>query len=391
MPMVSWDTERHVLRRAPDTPVASSTAAPNAIWQQLSFSPHRRASVGPVDDPHEREADRMAERAIGASHSAHSGTLDAPSAPTAGGNPLPSAVRAYFEPRFGRDFSAVRIHADDGAVAANAQLHAKAFTLGEHIWLGRGQSAATTSLMAHELAHVVQGSATEANAEATIRRKEDWDFTPSEYGALTKAKGALTFDSDSSWFPDAFRKNLKTTLDSLLDPKRKTAATGGVNTRDFYHGHVGIKDRLPPDVAKLRSTASSAGEAQYEKALGKSYADVTDANLPAYKKAVAASLPSATALLEAAAKLPDVVVIYHTFEGSMPSGMKVGSPGRNFITPLGGATAPFSPPDIDNASSWTDRFHNVYQFSFLVDEKGVIHVRPGSTTELSTVTGKPEK
>src|SRR5687768_10757228 len=35
-----------------------------------------------------------------------------------GGQPLPSATRAYFEPRFGYDFSHVRVHTDDQSAAS---------------------------------------------------------------------------------------------------------------------------------------------------------------------------------------------------------------------------------------------------------------------------------
>jgi hypothetical protein len=99
-------------------------------------------------------------------------------------------------------------------------------------------------------------------------------------------------------------------------------------------------------------------------------------------------------MLEAAAKLKDVVVIYHTFETNKPSEMKYGSPERNFITPLGGLPRGYSPPNPDSAGSWADEYTDIFQFNFLIDEKGVIHVRPGfaaSSRELSTITGKPEK
>jgi hypothetical protein len=74
--------------------------------------------------------------------------------------------------------------------------------------------------------------------------------------------------------------------------------------------------------------------------------------------------------------------------------MQYGSPERNFITPLGSSPKPYSPPNPDSAGSWTDEYKSIHQFNFLVDQNGVIHVRPGfasSSKELSTVTGKPEK
>ncbi len=76
------------------------------------------------------------------------------------GRPLPDAARTYFEPRFGHDFSQVRVH--DGAEAGELarELHAQAFTHGNDIFFGAGQYQPDTSpgrwLLAHELTHVVQ-------------------------------------------------------------------------------------------------------------------------------------------------------------------------------------------------------------------------------------------
>jgi len=74
-----------------------------------------------------------------------------------GGQPLPESARAYFEPRFGRNFSRVRVHTD-----AQAAESARAFTVGQDVVFGAGQYAQGASegrrLMAHELTHVVQQS-----------------------------------------------------------------------------------------------------------------------------------------------------------------------------------------------------------------------------------------
>jgi hypothetical protein len=76
------------------------------------------------------------------------------------GKPLGARERAFFEPRFGRDLGAVRVHNDVAAVDANRRIDAKAFTHGSHIYFGAGHQPGTDNLTAHELAHVVQqGSA----------------------------------------------------------------------------------------------------------------------------------------------------------------------------------------------------------------------------------------
>ncbi len=76
------------------------------------------------------------------------------------GNPLPRSVRAFFEPRFGRQLGHVRIHTTDRAHAAADALNAQAFTVGNAIVFGRGQFSpenyAGKRLLAHELTHVIQ-------------------------------------------------------------------------------------------------------------------------------------------------------------------------------------------------------------------------------------------
>ena len=79
-----------------------------------------------------------------------------------GGDALPTGVRAYMEPRFGADFSGVRIHTEGEADQLNRQLGAQAFTHGQDIYMRAGKYAPGTTggnrLLAHELTHVVQQS-----------------------------------------------------------------------------------------------------------------------------------------------------------------------------------------------------------------------------------------
>lgn len=72
------------------------------------------------------------------------------------GRPLPEVVRSFMEPRFGRDFSAVRIHDGPEDRRAAHRIGARAFTHGRDIWIGPGESAGDRKLLAHELTHVVQ-------------------------------------------------------------------------------------------------------------------------------------------------------------------------------------------------------------------------------------------
>jgi hypothetical protein len=91
---------------------------------------------------------------------------------SSGGDFLPSSVRAPFESRMGGDFSTVRVHADRDAARAAASVRARAFTVGSDIYFASGRydvaSRSGRHLLAHELAHVMQQS---SGGAAVARRK----------------------------------------------------------------------------------------------------------------------------------------------------------------------------------------------------------------------------
>lgn len=77
------------------------------------------------------------------------------------GHALPDAVRAPMEQRYRADFSAVQLHQGADADAAARAIDARAFTSGSHVVLGVGvdlHTSAGRSVLAHELAHVIQQS-----------------------------------------------------------------------------------------------------------------------------------------------------------------------------------------------------------------------------------------
>ena len=73
-----------------------------------------------------------------------------------GGSPLSEGVRGFMEPRFGADFSGVRVHKGGEAVQMNQELGAQAFTHGSDIYFGAGKLPGNNELTAHELTHVMQ-------------------------------------------------------------------------------------------------------------------------------------------------------------------------------------------------------------------------------------------
>jgi hypothetical protein len=129
---------------------------------------------------YEREADQISERVMAVTEprradasasiatrrvGSHANDLhEAPAAVTevvrGAGEPLLADTRAFMEPRFGHDFSRVRVHRDAKAARAADAVNARAYVIGSDMVFGRGEYAPGTgsgrSLIAHELAHVVQ-------------------------------------------------------------------------------------------------------------------------------------------------------------------------------------------------------------------------------------------
>ncbi len=93
-----------------------------------------------------------------------------------GGQPLPHSERAFFEPRFGTDFSQVRVHTDSQAVETASAVNARAFTVGQNIVFGTAQYQPSESegrrLLAHELTHVVQQNGGQQHNQQTREGKK---------------------------------------------------------------------------------------------------------------------------------------------------------------------------------------------------------------------------
>jgi hypothetical protein len=77
------------------------------------------------------------------------------------GRPLDAAVRGELEQHYGHDLGDVRVHAGGTADRSASDVDALAYSVGNHIVLGAAGPAQNTArgrhLLAHEVAHVVQG------------------------------------------------------------------------------------------------------------------------------------------------------------------------------------------------------------------------------------------
>ncbi len=149
--------------------------------QKKAFGLQAKLVVGASNDPLEKEADRAAAQVMNQTTTSFTtpasprlsrranGAGESQSVPASvhqtlqtPGEPLPDHTRNFFEPRFGHDFSRVRIHLDTEATRSANEVSANAYTVGHHVVFNDEKYSPGThagkSLLAHELAHVVQQS-----------------------------------------------------------------------------------------------------------------------------------------------------------------------------------------------------------------------------------------
>ena len=150
------------------------------------------------------------------------------------GRPLDPATHDFMAPRFGADFSDVRIHTDDSAARSAEAVGARAYTVGRSIVFGAGHydpaGSAGRRLLAHEVAHVVQQRGAAAPTPATVQRQGSGAATPApeaeaavRHARATLSAGNILFDS---WGNDV-RDNDN---DGVVDTDR-----GESNTWDGQH------------------------------------------------------------------------------------------------------------------------------------------------------------
>ncbi len=171
---LSWD-----FSRMPVHPPAADGAAEVAIAPKLR--------VGAFDDRGEHEADRVADQASRAETRELQKKPAAESRSSGGAAPglvhdvvhspgqaLDASTRGFFEPRFGHDFSQVRVHSDVRAAESARAVNALAYTVGRDVVFGASQyapgSAEGSRLLAHELTHVVQQESAGANPAGGVAR-----------------------------------------------------------------------------------------------------------------------------------------------------------------------------------------------------------------------------
>jgi Zn-dependent protease with chaperone function len=165
--------QRSLKASAQDLSAVSATTTSTGFahdFSQIPLYAKTHAKIQPkltISNPgniYEQEADRVADQVMSMPEPvAVRQELNPQPQSRRSNQPLSSQEKAFFEPRFGHDFSRVRIHADERAALRAGALGAHAFTVGEDIFFSRGACRlgddGGRNLLAHELAHVVQQTA----------------------------------------------------------------------------------------------------------------------------------------------------------------------------------------------------------------------------------------
>jgi hypothetical protein len=144
------------------------------------------------------------------------------------GQSLDTATRNFMEPRFGQDFSRVRVHTDASAAESARAVNAQAYTVGRDIVFGAGQYAPQTAagkwLLSHELTHTLQQRMSD-HSQVTILDSEELENEANSTADAIFSRGRIpaptplhrrsilrqAIDSDG---PDRIDRNFE------LDPQR---------------------------------------------------------------------------------------------------------------------------------------------------------------------------
>jgi hypothetical protein len=289
-----------VARLAAHAPAGNQGASPFArpssrghTFGRISVLPlQAQLTVSQPGDPAEQEAERVADEVMrmeapGPARAPVAGTErdhalrrqeNGEESPIAGatplvnqalgssGEPLDTDARAFLEPRFGHDFSQVRVHTDARAAELARAVNARAYTVGREIVFGAAEYAPNTSqgrrLLAHELTHVVQQQSASTVSPAAKRTTDE------------------TRDSVAKETPSAQRQN------AGAEPERPLGAPSG-----FVARQAGPPPAAPPTSGSPGASSPPAGPPSVLMSMTPAYAQsLSDPALEAQVNAVRAQL-----------------------------------------------------------------------------------------------------
>jgi hypothetical protein len=150
------------------------------------------------------------------------------------------------EPRFGHDFSKVRVHTDEKAGESAQAIGAVAYTVGNDLVFGTGEFNPETSdgrrLMAHELTHVVQQSKGSRNVQ---RQPKPGRVVRVEHQGRFRRKppgpGAYSEEQLRDWYK--FHPHAKTESVDMVNGKRtqdKAYTPEELWSRGYYYAITNV-------------------------------------------------------------------------------------------------------------------------------------------------------
>ncbi len=177
-----------------------------------------------------------------------------------GGQSLLKETRNFFEPRFGQDFSAVKIHTDSNANQMARSINAKAFTKGKDVVFGAGEykpeSSSGKRLLGHELTHVVQQNYLRSKkTKEEINRKESLGYESWKVPGWGSHKSTVWVCTEEEWreilsdagSSDVFYNYVKGFLDAAIYPSR----VGRKTHPDKFPNYVNTLKRVPSPEERL--------------------------------------------------------------------------------------------------------------------------------------------
>lgn len=199
------------------------------------------------------------------SRSASAGTARVQSTPSAhgvlnamrssAGHPLDSHSRSFFEPKFGRDLSSVRIHTDSTAAGSARAIDAHAFTTGSDIFFSSGKYVPGTEsgmrLLAHELTHVAQQ---DGNADRVLHRQPPPTAntaTPPNYAPADSMRSNIE-ELDMTALP-----NFQQAIDAIDE---KGIGAAGEQVKQVWQRIEGNFDDVTAEVCTEPSIENPSGE-----------------------------------------------------------------------------------------------------------------------------------
>jgi hypothetical protein len=173
------------------------------------------------------------------------------------GQPLDTATLGFFEPRFGQDFSSVRVHTDEKAAESARSVNALAYTVGRDVVFGQGQYApdshAGRKLLAHELTHTLQPSATGTTASAKL------EVTGVTDDAELEAEAVATAVVEGRSVSPTKLLGAQLAREVPPDAGKKTEAPPDAGAKNEAPSDAGAKDVDAADAGPTTPLATDAG------------------------------------------------------------------------------------------------------------------------------------